>query len=62
VRVPGGDEILRGETHEIQRFVALGLGPYDAIRAVEAGVDPQAVAVLVSEQALSVAAAVQLAR
>lgn len=30
-----GDEIVRVEKCEIERFIALGLGRYEAIRAVE---------------------------
>ena len=30
-----GDEIVRVEKCEIERFIALGLGRYQAIRAVE---------------------------
>jgi len=42
-----GDEIVRVEELEIERFVALGLGRYDAIRAVEDGIDWRAVEELV---------------
>jgi hypothetical protein len=41
------DEIVKAEKSEIQRLVALGLGPYDAITAVEAGVDVDAIESLV---------------
>jgi len=34
-----GDEIVRVEKIEIERFMALGLGRYEAIRAVEDAVD-----------------------
>ena len=34
-----GDEIVRVEKLEIERFMALGLGRYQAIRAVEDAVD-----------------------
>ena len=34
-----GDEIVRVEKIEIERFMALGLGRYEAIRAVEDGID-----------------------
>ena len=40
------DEIVRVEKLEIERFMALGLGRYQAIRAVEDGVDWHAVAAL----------------
>ena len=33
------DEIVRVEKSEIERFMALGLGRYEAIRAVEAALD-----------------------
>jgi hypothetical protein len=34
-----GDEIVKMEEFEIGRFMALGLGRYEAIRAVEDGLD-----------------------
>jgi hypothetical protein len=37
------DEIVRVEKLEIERFMALGLGRYQAIRAVEDAVDRHAV-------------------
>jgi hypothetical protein len=37
------DEIVKIETHKIERFVALGFGRYEAIQAVEAGIDWQTV-------------------
>lgn len=55
-----GDDIVRIEEGEIERFLALGLGPYDAIVAVEAGVDWHAVEQLVRGQGC--APAVALAR
>ncbi|MGH3427962.1 MAG: hypothetical protein ACRDQZ_10415 [Mycobacteriales bacterium] len=33
------DEIVRVEEFEIERFMALGLGRYEAIRAVEDAID-----------------------
>jgi hypothetical protein len=42
-----GDEILRVEELKIGRFMALGLGRYEAIRAVEDGIDCHAVEALV---------------
>ena len=42
-----GDEIVRVEKFKIERFVALGLGRYEAIRAVEDEVDWHAVEALV---------------
>jgi hypothetical protein len=41
------DEIVRAEKLQIERFIALGLGRYDAIKAVEDGVDWQSVEALV---------------
>jgi hypothetical protein len=40
------DKIVKVEKLEIERFMALGLGRYQAIRAVEDGVDWHAVATL----------------
>lgn len=37
------DEIVRTEKFKIERFMALGLGRYEAIRAVEDAVDPRRV-------------------
>jgi hypothetical protein len=34
-----GDEIIRVEESKIERFMALGLGRYEAIRAVEDAID-----------------------
>jgi hypothetical protein len=34
-----GDEIVRVEEFKIKRFMALGLGRYEAIRAVEDAID-----------------------
>ena len=41
------DEIVRVEEFKIERFMALGLGRYEAIRAVEDGIDWHAVEALV---------------
>ena len=41
------DEIVRVEAFKIGRFMALGLGRYEAIRAVEDGIDCHAVEALV---------------
>ena len=46
VSMSPSDEIVRVEKLEIERFMALGLGRYQAIRAVEDGVDWHAVAAL----------------
>jgi hypothetical protein len=37
--VMSGDETVRVEKFKIERFMALGLGRYEAIRAVEDAVD-----------------------
>jgi hypothetical protein len=51
-----GDEIVRVEEFKIERFMALGLGRYQAIRAVEDAVDCHAVeALLKTGCALAVA-------
>jgi hypothetical protein len=57
-----GDEIVRVEQYEIEQFVALGLGRYDAIRAVDAGIDWHAVKSLVTERGCPVAVALEIAR
>lgn len=64
---PGGsiissDEIIRVEKHQIEQLVALGLGRYEAIRAVEAGVDCLAVQSLVTEQGCPPGLALEIAR
>jgi len=56
------DEIIRIEKHQIEQLVALGLGRYEAIRAVEAGIDYLAVQLLVTEQGCSPSVALQFAR
>jgi len=40
------DEIVRAEELEIERFMALGLGRYEAIRAVEGAIDRHVVEAL----------------
>ena len=54
-------EIVQVEEHEIERFVALGLGRYDAINAVEAGIDSAAVEALVTK-GCPVTVALEIAR
>ena len=50
------DEIVRVEQFKIERFVGLGLGRYEAIRAVEDAIDWRAVeSLLQSGCALSLA-------
>jgi hypothetical protein len=41
------DDIVRAEESKTEQFMALGLGRYDAIKAVEAGIDWHAVEALV---------------
>ena len=57
-----GDEIIKVEKDNIERFVALGLGRYDAITAVDAGIDSRAVETLVRESGCPVAVALQIVR
>jgi hypothetical protein len=45
--VIASDEIVRVEESKTAQFMALGLGRYEAIRAVEDGVDWNSVAALV---------------
>jgi hypothetical protein len=54
-------EIVQVEEHEIERFVALGLGRYDAINAVEAGIDSSVVEMLVTK-GCPVSVALEIAR
>jgi hypothetical protein len=60
--VIGSDEIVRVEESQIRRFVALGLGRYEAIRAVDAGIDWQRVDRLVNENGCPLGVALELAR
>jgi hypothetical protein len=57
-----GDEIVKFEKYKIERFVALGLGRYDAIKAVEAGIDWHTVESLVTEKGCPVSIALEIAR
>ncbi len=51
-----GDEIVRAEKFKIERFMALGLGRYQAIRAVEDALDWHRIeALLETECTLAVA-------
>jgi hypothetical protein len=51
-----GDEIVRVEEFKIEQFIALGLGRYEAIRAVEDAIDWHALkALLKTGCALTVA-------
>lgn len=56
-----GDEIVRVEELEIERFMALGLGRYDSIRAVEDGIDWHTVEAL-AKTGCPLAVAVEIAR
>jgi hypothetical protein len=56
-----GDEMVRVEKFKIERFMALGLGRYAAIRAVEDAVDWHAVEVLL-ETGCTLAIALQISR
>jgi hypothetical protein len=47
------DETVRVEKFKIERFMALGLGRYEAIRAVEDGLDLHTVEALRRDKALS---------
>lgn len=58
----GSDEIVKVEEYKIERFVALGLGRYDALLAVEAGVDWHEVEQLVNEKGCPLAVALEIAR
>ena len=55
------DEIVRVEEFKIERFMALGLGRYDAIRAVEDGIDWHTVEALV-RTGCPLTAAVEISR
>ena len=57
-----GDEMVRVERDKIEQFVALGLGRFDAINAVDAGIDWWAVKSRVAERGGSVAAALEIVR
>jgi hypothetical protein len=56
------DEIVRLEEYKIERFEALGLGRYDAVKAVEAGLDWRTVEALVNEKHCPLALALEIAR
>ena len=55
------DEIVRIEQSKIERFMALGLGRYEAIRAVEDAVDWHAVEALL-QTGCALAVALELSR
>lgn len=56
-----GDEIVRVDKFKIERFMALGLGRYDAIRAVEDAVDWHAIEALL-ERSCTLAVALEISR
>ena len=56
-----GDETVRVEKFKIERFMALGLGRYEAIRAVEDAVDWHAVETLL-ETGCTLAGALAISR
>jgi hypothetical protein len=56
-----GDEIVRVEKFKIERFMALGLGRYEAIRAVEDAIDWHAVEALV-QMGCTLAVALEISR
>ena len=56
------DELAKLEAFKIERFEALGLGRYEAIQLVEAGVDWRTVDWLVNEKHCPLALAVEIAR
>ncbi len=56
------DEVLKLEVFKIERFEQLGLGHYDAMQLVEAGVDWRTVEWLVKEKCCPLALAVEIAR
>lgn len=56
-----GDEIVRVDKFKIERFMALGLGRYDAIRAVEDAVDWHAIEALL-ERGCTLAVALEISR
>ena len=55
------DEIMRVEKVKIEQFMALGLGRYQAIRAVEDSVDWHAVAMLL-QSGCPLGAALEISR
>ena len=59
--VMSGDEIVRVDKFKIERFMALGLGRYDAIRAVEDAVDWHTIEAL-RERGCTLAVALEISR
>jgi len=56
-----GDEMVKVEAFKIERFMSLGLGRYEAIRAVEDAVDWHAIEALL-ERGCTLAVALEIAR
>jgi hypothetical protein len=56
-----GDETVKVEKFKIERFMALGLGRYEAIRAVEDAVDWHAIEALL-ETGCALAVALEISR
>jgi len=56
-----GDETVRVEKFKIERFMALGLGRYEAIRAVEDAVDWHAIEALL-ETGCALGVALEISR
>jgi hypothetical protein len=55
-----GDEIVKVEKFKIERFMALGLGRYEAIRAVEKAIDWHTVEALL-KKGCTLAMAIEIA-
>jgi hypothetical protein len=56
-----GDEMVKVEKFKMERFMALGLGRYEAIRAVEDAVDWHAIEALV-ERGCTLTVALEISR
>jgi hypothetical protein len=56
-----GDEMVKVEKFKIERFMALGLGRYEAIRAVEDAVDWRAIEALLA-RGCTLAVALEISR
>jgi hypothetical protein len=56
------DELVKVEAFKIRQLEALGLGRYEAIQLVEAGIDWREIEWLVKEQGCPLSLAVEIAR
>ena len=56
------DELVKLEAFKIKQLEALGLGRYEAIELVEAGIDWRTIEWLVNEKGCSLSLAVEIAR